>query len=170
MRSTAPSLTAAILPRDARAGPPSGAADLLLRRRRLASLAEPREIGARVVLALALGARRDGGAHVLGREAERVDEILRVRPQAIAEPVDVPRDGGRALRRQPPVEQVPRQVPLDEREAEQVAHPREDRARAGVVDARERIGERLPLQQLAVRAGRLEQLDLVVVEDLLRLG
>ena len=45
-----------------------------------------RDIGLRLVLTLALDAGSDFGTNELGGEAERVDEILGVRPQPQAEP------------------------------------------------------------------------------------
>ena len=51
------------------------------------------------------------------------------------------------------------------REPEQVPHPGEDLAGAGVGDALQRGGERLPLDQLGVRAGGLDELVLVGVEQ-----
>jgi hypothetical protein len=54
-----------------------------------------------------------------------------VRAQPQREPVDVARDGCRALRRQATVDEVPGEVLLDEVHAEQVAQPRQNLRRAG---------------------------------------
>ena len=77
----------------------------------------------------------------------------------------------RALRREPPVDQVPGEVLLDQAEAEQVAQPGEDALGARRRSTRlTRIRERLPLQQLGVRARGLDELGLVRVEERGRLG
>jgi hypothetical protein len=91
-------------------------------------------------------------------EAIGIHEILRVRAQPQREPVDVARDGCRTLRRQATVDEVPGEVLLDEVHAEQVAQPRQNLRRTGILDLRDAVAERLPLQQLAVRTRRLDQL------------
>jgi hypothetical protein len=103
-------------------------------------------------------------------EAVGIHEILRVRAQPQCEPVDVARDGCRTLRRQATVDEVPGEVLLDEVHAEQVAQPRQNLRRTGILDLRDAVAERLPLQQLAVRTRRLDQLGLVRVEEGRRLG
>jgi hypothetical protein len=64
-------------------------------------------------------------------EAVGIHEILRVRAQPQRKPVDVARDGCRALRRQATVDEVPGEVLLDEVHAEQVAQPRQNLRRTG---------------------------------------
>ena len=88
-----------------------------------------------------------------------------MRTQARAQPIDVARDGARALRGQAAVDEIPREVALDQRQSEEVAQPREHLLRARIGGLVHRVGERLPLQQLAVRAGSLDQLRLVLVEQ-----
>ncbi len=104
---------------------------------------------------------------MLGGEAVGIHEVLRVRAQTQREPVDVARDRRRALRRQAAVDQIPGEVLLDQVHAEQVAQPREHLCGVGIRlgDAVHAVAERLPLQQLAVRARRLDQLSLVGIED-----
>src|SRR6478735_5908686 len=137
----------------------------LLRDRGGAGCRERGVVVGRLLLALVLGARRDGRAHVLGREAERVHEVLRVRTEPPAQAVDVRRDSARALRGEASVDEVPGQVLLDEAQPEEVAQPRQHLLRALVGDAVHGIRESLPLQQLAVGARRLDELGLVGVEE-----
>ena len=66
--------------------------------------------------------------------------------------------------------QVPGEVLLDEVQAEQIAQPRQHLLRALVLDAVDAVGERLPLQQLGVGAGRFDELGLVGVEERRGLG
>ncbi len=96
---------------------------------------------------------------------ERVDEVLRVWTEPGDDPIDVRRDGLRTLGRQPAVDQVPGQVLLDQPKAEQVAQPGQHLLRADVGGGLDGPRERLPLQELAVRAGRFNELVLVRVEQ-----
>src|SRR5690606_29462654 len=125
-----------------------GLAQGLLAARLVAARAQAPVVLARLVLPLLLDARRDRRPQVLGAVAPRVDEVLRVRAQTVHEPVEVARHGPGALRREAPVEQVPREVALHEAQAEQVAQRGEHLARPRVLDRLERLRERLPAQQL----------------------
>src|SRR5690606_12262240 len=88
--------------------------ELLLRLRCLTGGGERGVVRPRLVLSLLLDAARDRGADVLGLEPERVHEVERVRTQPLAQPADVTRHGGRALRGQTAVDEVPGEVLLDQ--------------------------------------------------------
>ena len=133
--------------------------------------ASARVVLAGLVLAGLLGARGDRRAHVLGRVAEGVDEVLRVRAQAQRRAGRCSDDtaAARCAERRPLIRYQARCFSI---------RPRPNRSRshvstllgARVLDRVDGIRERLPLQQLAVRARRLDELGLVRVEQRGRLG
>ncbi len=74
-------------------------------------------------------------------------------------------DSARPLHGEPSVHQVPGQVLFDQREAEEVAQPCQDPLGAGVRDVGQGLRERLPLQELGVGLGSIDQLVLMLVEE-----
>src|SRR5659263_173884 len=76
-------------------------------------------------LARPLDARGDRGTHLLVSQPEGVHEVAGVGAQPHQQAVHVRRDSLGALAGEPAVDQVPREVLLDEREPVQVAQPRD---------------------------------------------
>ena len=101
---------------------------------------------ARLGLALALDSARDRGAQVVRRVAKRIDQVEGMRSDARDQPVDVGGDCLGALGRQPPVNEIPRQVLLNQTETEQVSQPGEHLPGTGIHRSIKCPGERFPLQ------------------------
>jgi len=81
------------------------------------------------------------------------------------QPRDVRRHGARPTGGQAPVDEVPREVPLDDAQPEEVPDPGQHLAGSRVVDALEAGGELVPLHELGVGTSGLYECMLVGVEQ-----